>query len=56
MQSEQKGKDKMVVSVLMPTEDVKRLAALAAQDERNVSYMIRKATAEYLGKMEPKQA
>ena len=56
MPSEEKVKSKMVVSVLMPAEDVRRLAALAAQDERTVSHMIRKATAEYLGKQEPRRA
>jgi len=42
--------------VLMPAEDVKRLAALAAQDERTVSHLMRKAAKEYLGKQEPQRA
>jgi hypothetical protein len=35
---------------------VKRLAQLAAQDERTVSHLIRKAAKEYLGKQEPQRA
>jgi len=47
-----KDQDKTTISVVIPVEMRNKLIAIAAEEERNLSWIVRKAIQDYIDKKE----